>query len=104
MTNSPYDRGRPRRSTPPNTGGEYRIRDGATGELRYIGETNDLSRRQDEHTRSGLLQPGDTFEWKASRDGATSLERRAAEREHIAKHSPPANRRAGGGGRPPKQS
>jgi excinuclease UvrABC nuclease subunit len=37
---------------PPQAPGEYRIRDGA-GKVVYVGETNDLNRRMNEHKRSG---------------------------------------------------
>lgn len=36
---------------PPNSPGEYRMRDGS-GRITYIGETNDLARRMQEHIRS----------------------------------------------------
>ena len=42
---------------PPNSPGEYRMRDGS-GCITYIGETNDLSRRMREHIRSGKLPTG----------------------------------------------
>jgi excinuclease UvrABC nuclease subunit len=37
---------------PPSAPGEYRIRDGA-GKVVYVGETNDLNRRMNEHKRNG---------------------------------------------------
>ena len=42
---------------PPNSPGEYRMRDGS-GCITYIGETNDLARRMREHIRSGKLPTG----------------------------------------------
>ena len=80
MADSPFGRGRPSRQPPPNQGGEYRIRDAATGKLRYIGETNNLARRRNEHVRSKKLREGaDIFEWKSSRPDSTSSQRRSSE-------------------------
>lgn len=55
---------------PPNSPGEYRMRDGS-GCITYIGETNDLARRMREH-----------------------------EQQSIEKHHPTLNRSKGGEGRP----
>lgn len=38
---------------PPSTPGEYRIRNEETNKIEYIGETNDLNRRMNEHKRNG---------------------------------------------------
>lgn len=40
---------------PPSKAGEYRIRNEA-GDIVYIGETNNLNRRMNEHIRSGKLR------------------------------------------------
>ncbi len=54
-------------SLPPMREGEYRIRD-RNGNITYIGETNNLRRRMNEHIRSGKLPKGagenSTFEYK----------------------------------------
>lgn len=58
-----YKAGRPSKYTPstgsgkkpPSAPGEYRIRN-AAGDIIYIGETNDLRRRMNEHRRSGKLR------------------------------------------------
>lgn len=39
---------------PPSSPGEYRIRN-EEGEIVYIGETNDLNRRMNEHKTNGRL-------------------------------------------------
>lgn len=59
---SMYKSGRPSKynpstkqgNKPPSSPGEYRIRD-ESGRIVYIGETNDLNRRMNEHRRSGKL-------------------------------------------------
>lgn len=105
-----YKPGRPQKydpstgsgNRPPAQPGEYRIRD-ASGEITYIGETNDLRRRMGEHLRSGKLSggkdPGGTFEWKVADGRSTSVTRRIHEREKIAQHSPRLNSSGGGEGR-----
>ncbi len=40
---------------PPSAPGEYRIRDDA-GNIVYVGETNNLKRRMQEHIRTGKLK------------------------------------------------
>lgn len=55
-----YKKGRPEKynpntgkgSKPPSAPGEYRIRDD-NGNIVYVGETNDLNRRMNEHKRNG---------------------------------------------------
>lgn len=57
MSVNPYGPGRPKRwikgetRIPPNTAGEYRIRDKESGEVKYVGETKDLQKRLNQHTR-----------------------------------------------------
>lgn len=98
----PFGRGRPSRQPPPPLPGIYRLRDITTNLVRYAGETDNLARRRNEHRRSGRFNPASqVFEWKAASPTATWRQRRVAERRHIARHSPPDNKR-GGGGRPPK--
>lgn len=58
-----YKPGRPQKfdpisntgNKPPSAPGEYRIRDDQ-GKIIYVGETNDLNRRMNEHIRSGKLK------------------------------------------------
>jgi len=58
-----YKPGRPRKynpstgrgSKPPSQPGEYRIR-GKDGKVKYIGETNNLKRRMEQHIKSGKLK------------------------------------------------
>ncbi len=83
---------------PPHSPGEYRIRD-EEGNPKYIGETNDLDRRMNEHIRSGKLGPKDSFEYQRADGRSTSITRREHEREKIEKHSPYMNRSHGGEGR-----
>lgn len=88
---------------PPAKPGEYRIRDGS-GEITYIGETNNLARRTGEHQRSGKLPIGDgqnsTIEYQIADGRSSSRTRREHEREKIAQHQPLLNKSKGGEGRP----
>lgn len=84
---------------PPEKPGEYRIRD-ADGNLTYVGETNNLQRRMNEHIKSGKLSEGGTIEVKVADGRSTSYTRRVHEQQKIAQHQPPLNKSRGGEGRP----
>lgn len=96
-----YKPGRPSRQNPPNAAGEYRWKNQETGNVDYVGETSNLSRRKDQHERSDKPVSSDThhYEWKQSDGRSTSNTRREHERSKIDQHSPPLNQRGGGGGR-----
>ena len=108
----PYKKGRPfkyRPSTkegtkPPHKAGEYRIRDD-DGNIVYIGETNDLARRTNEHIRSGKLPQNSksTIEFKIADGRSSSHTRRQHEQEKIKQHHPSLNKSRGGEGRPSKK-
>lgn len=98
---SVYKAGRPSKREPPNAPGEYRWKNKTTKNIDYIGETNNLRRRRNQHERSlkPVSQLTHDFEWKAA-DRRFSVEsRRMHERKKIEQHKPPLNQRAGGGGR-----
>lgn len=107
---STYKPGRPYRhrphedegTSPPTSPGEYRIRD-EEGKVVYVGETNDLRRRQREHIRTGKLKPGETFDYKVADGRSTSTTRREHEREKIKTHQPERNKSGGGEGRKAKK-
>lgn len=101
-------RGRPEKFSPakltgspiPDKPGVYRFRNRETGEIDYVGETNDVWRRVREHTGSGKLDPDKhDIEWKRADGRSTSITRREVEKEWITRHSPSGNRNSGGGGR-----
>lgn len=107
---SVYKAGRPHKynpttkkgDAPPSKEGEYRIRN-AKGTIVYIGETNNLKRRMNEHIRSGKLPCGEgensTFEYQLADRRSSSSTRREHERQKIEQHSPALNRSGGGEGR-----
>ena len=82
---------------PPAKPGEYRLRDGS-GNIAYVGETNNIARRMGEHIRSGKLSC--TIEYKVADGRSTSCTRREHERMKIEQHNPPLNKSIGGEGRP----
>lgn len=88
------DKGTP----PPQSPGEYRIRDFG-GEIVYIGETNNLHRRMNEHLRTGKLDGTRSFEYQVADSSSTSETRRLHEREKIGLHNPVLNKSRGGEGR-----
>lgn len=105
-----YKRGRPLKynpstkegKEPPHKAGEYRVRDSSTNQITYVGETNDLKRRMNEHVRTGKCRTGknaDTFEYKEADGRSTSNTRRVHEQQKIKQHNPPLNKSKGGEGR-----
>lgn len=104
-----YKSGRPHKynpltksgTKPPQKPGEYRIRD-ESDKIVYVGETNNLLRRMNEHCRSGKMSNQEgryTFEWKVADGRSTSATRREHERKKIEEHAPKMNRSKGGEGR-----
>ena len=83
---------------PPSKPGEYRIRD-ESGSISYIGETNDLDRRLKEHSRTGKLATGGSYEYKIADGRSTSNTRRVHEQDKIRQHNPSLNKSRGGEGR-----
>ena len=113
---SVYGAGRPRRwakrgaKLPPGTAGEYRIVDTETGKPEYIGETKDLQRRLNQHTRAttkpSRTNKSDRYDsakheicYQVANPLASAEQRREHERASIARHRPPWNADRGGSGR-----
>lgn len=104
-----YRRGRPNKynpmtyqgTPPPPVVGEYRIRY-KYGNLKYLGITNNLSRRMREHISSGKISAdAPTFEWMPALPGTPYSDIRKHEQEKIRILKPDANINNGGGGRDP---
>lgn len=97
-----YDPSTGHGTKPPASAGEYRIRN-SQGSLVYIGETNNLNRRMNEHIRTGKLATGagphSIIEYKVASADSTSATRRAHEQQKIAQHNPALNKSRGGEGR-----
>lgn len=98
---TPYKSGAPSKQTPPSKPGEYKAVNKKTGEVKYVGTTNNLKRRIEEHKRSGDLTGLSRcdIKWKQA-DGRFSPEARYDhEKKTIERLNPQLNKRAGGGGR-----
>ena len=74
--------------------GEYRIDKNS-----YIGETNNLLRRFNEHKRSGKFTDTSVFEYKIADGRSNSKTRRIHEQQKIKRHKPQLNKSKGGEGR-----
>ena len=105
-----YRRGRPHKynaitgvgAEPPRVVGEYRIKT-KNHIIKYIGITNDLKRRMNEHIRSGKINEGAPwFEWMVAKTNSPYQSVRDHEERKIKKHNPELNKNKGRGGREPK--
>lgn len=84
----------------PHAPGVYRIRDKATGEVVYIGQTGDIRTRLQQHERSGRFDPGtQKAAYGVARKGASPQELCDTEKFHIGRHKPSGNKTMGGNGR-----
>ncbi len=114
-SDNPYGPGRAKRwvkggtRLPPGTAGEYRIVKKETGKPHYIGESGDLERRLNQHTRMGKAGTTDKshlydaskheITYQVAKAGASTEARREHERRKIAEHAPSWNLDRGGSGR-----
>lgn len=106
-----YGKGRPKRfdalsgtgSKPPKAPGEYRIRD-IENKTKYVGITNNLDRRINEHKKSGKINnEARIVDWMPAKPGTPYDDIRDHERYKIEKLKPYANKRGGGAGPTPKK-
>jgi excinuclease UvrABC nuclease subunit len=104
MSNSALGRGRLRKADSPfslpTSPGIYRIVTKNKGDKNYIGVTNNLYRRLNEHRRSGKFNDRyHRIEYGETKSNASWLEIALTEIAHIAKHKPTQNKYKGGNGR-----
>ena len=98
--------GRYKRGKPESVEGVYRYVNKNTERVEYVGQSNNLRRRYQEHPR-GAKPPLDPnthhFDWKEQTGfiskALSTLERRIKEQKKIRKHNPILNKNKGGGGR-----
>lgn len=84
----------------PHKPGVYQHVNKKTGEVEYVGQTNDLRKRQQEHAREGKLDTEkQKVRYAASRDDANKDDLLKTEVDHIARHKPSGNTTKGGNGR-----
>jgi hypothetical protein len=88
---------------PPAKPGEYRILSRGGGkssrDIHYVGETNNLKRRMEEHRRSGKFSDSQIIAYKTADESSNSQSRRIHEQHKIRQHTPPENKSKGGEGR-----
>jgi hypothetical protein len=84
----------------PSTPGEYRHRNKSTGEVEYVGQTDNLRKRQQEHARDGKLDTDKQYvQYGAAKSTASKDDLCKTEVDHIARHKPSGNTTKGGNGR-----
>ena len=83
----------------PNALGIYRHVDKVTGNVDYVGQSDNLRQRQQQHVQNGKLNL-DTHKvaWK-SLDNGSKDDLCRTEVDHIARHNPGGNSTRGGNGR-----
>lgn len=87
-------------STIPNKRGVYRHIDKETGTINYIGQTDNLRRRQQEHHRTGKLDLSkQKVAYSVCKDEATKDDLLRTEKKQIKRHNPTGNITKGGNGR-----
>lgn len=92
LPKGPYNVNDPSGSNPPpNTQGVYRITD-KDYNVKYVGETNNLARREKEHEASGKLKGTEYFEWKPLHGNTSTDTRRDIETDLIHTYDPPRNK------------
>ena len=86
--------------TIPDSPGVYRHVNKRTGEVEYVGQTENLRVRQQQHVRSGKLDPEKQWvEYSEAKPSATKDDLRNTERQHVERHDPSGNIYRGGNGR-----
>jgi hypothetical protein len=87
-------------STIPTEAGIYRHSNKQTGEVEYVGQTNNLRKRQQEHARNGKYNPEtQNVQYSTARKDASKDNLLQTEKDHISRHKPKGNTTAGGNGR-----
>jgi len=84
----------------PEKPGEYRHINRNTGEIEYVGQTDNLRKRQQEHARNGKLNTENQYvAYKEAKANATKDDLLNTEKDHIKRHNPSGNKTEGGNGR-----
>jgi hypothetical protein len=84
----------------PHDPGIYRHINKKTGEIEYVGQTNDLRKRQQEHERNGKLNTQTQYvQYGTAKKDASKDDLLRTEKDHIARHHPKGNTYEGGNGR-----
>jgi hypothetical protein len=80
--------------------GLYRHKNKETGEIDYVGQTDNLRKRQQEHARAGKLDTNtQSVEFSEAKSDADKDDLCSTEVSHIIRHKPKGNTTKGGNGR-----
>jgi hypothetical protein len=84
----------------PDKPGVYRHKNKETGEVEYSGQTDNLRRRQQEHSRNGKLDTDkQNVAYSVAKADAQKDDLLKTEKDHIKRHNPSGNKTEGGNGR-----
>ncbi|MFI3190399.1 hypothetical protein BCS42_01875 [Crenothrix sp. D3] len=84
----------------PSKNGIYQHINKKTGEVEYVGQTDNLRKRQQEHARAGKLDTEtQKVRFAVAREGATKDDLLQTEKAHIKRNKPSGNKTEGGNGR-----
>lgn len=84
----------------PHSPGVYRHIEKETEVVVYVGQSNDLRTRQQQHARTGRFDPTKhVVQYAVARSDATKDDLCRTEQCHIKRHSPTGNKIKGGNGR-----
>lgn len=84
----------------PDSPGVYRHRNKETREVDYVGQTDNLRKRTQEHARTGKLDTEKQYvQYGESKSGSSKDNLCKTEKDHIARHKPSGNKTKGGNGR-----
>ncbi|MEH6454297.1 MAG: GIY-YIG nuclease family protein [Psychromonas sp.] len=84
----------------PQKAGMYRHVDRITGEIEYVGQTNNLRVRQQQHAREGKLDISKhDVHYSVAKNEATKDDLCDTEKAHIKKNKPSGNKTKGGNGK-----
>ncbi len=84
----------------PNAPGVYRHVNKRTGEIEYVGQTENLRIRQQQHVSTGRLDPEKQWvEYSEAKPSATKDDLCSTEKRHVERHDPSGNIYRGGNGR-----
>ncbi|WP_158301768.1 GIY-YIG nuclease family protein [Paenibacillus mesophilus] len=84
----------------PESPGIYRHRNKSDSRIVYVGQTDNLRRRQQQHVSSGKLILDTMYiQYAVIKPEATKDDMLNTEKDHIKRHSPEGNKTKGGNGR-----
>jgi hypothetical protein len=84
----------------PSSPGMYRHINKETGSVDYVGQTDNLRKRQQEHARTGKLDTDKQLvQYGVAKPDASKGDLCQTEVDHIARHKPSGNKTKGGNGR-----